>query len=120
VETNALANAGYETDEPEALLPISLVKKVGFRSDLTTVGTYESVTGATTMGFIPEAVDIGIVGITGTPVKAHVAISMVQGEVLLSDKLLSALGIELIDPGKGLWRLRGELKTRKSVRAKIW
>jgi hypothetical protein len=120
VETPALANAAYETDEPEVLVPIGFVKKVGLKPDLTTVGTYESITGTTTLGFIPKAVEISIAGVIGSPVKAHVAVSVVRGEVLLSDKLLSALRIELTDPGKGLWRLRGELKTRKSVRPKIW
>ena len=49
-------------------------------------------------------------------------VSIVPGEdeVLLCDKAIDALEIELVKPGKGLWRFRGETALRKSVSAKRW
>ena len=46
----------------------------------------------------------------------------VQGEreVLLSDKLIDALGIEPIRPGAGLWRFSGEDRLRASVGPQEW
>ena len=43
-----------------------------------------------------------------------------EREVLMSDKLISSLGIVIEDAGKGLWRFKGENKIRKSSPRKIW
>ncbi|MCG2864646.1 MAG: hypothetical protein L7H04_02150, partial [Vulcanisaeta sp.] len=42
-------------------------------------------------------------------VTAHVAVSDKADEALLSDKLVSKLGIVLIDIGEGLWCFKDEL-----------
>ncbi len=49
-------------------------------------------------------------------------ISSIGDEVLISDKLISELGIALEDVGKGLWRFRWEPKdrVRKSEPPQYW
>ena len=50
-------------------------------------------------------------------VTAHVAVSDKADEALLSDKLISRLGIVLLDIGEGLWCFKDELGrvSRKSL-----
>lgn len=51
-------------------------------------------------------------------VDCTVVISEHEEEVLLSDKLLDALGVTLIKPGAGLWRFQDDSprKLRKSAK----
>jgi hypothetical protein len=43
-----------------------------------------------------------------------------EHEVLISDALAEALGIEIVAPRSGLWRLSGDPALRKSVQPEYW
>ena len=43
-----------------------------------------------------------------------------EREVIISDKLASALKIAIEDIGEGIWRFRDEQKLRKSYPPKYW
>lgn len=54
------------------------------------------------------------------PVTSSLAISPIEKEVIISDKLTSELNIVLEDCGAGLWKFKGENKIRKSVKPQLW
>ena len=55
-------------------------------------------------------------------VMCDVLVSTIEREVLISDKLASALKIVLEDPGEGLWRLRTDPpdRLRRSEELQEW
>ncbi|MGC9152595.1 MAG: hypothetical protein ACP5GY_02535 [Vulcanisaeta sp.] len=119
----ALVTAGYETQEPEILLPRTVAEDLDLMPKLPSgseVRDYVLADGTTTrLILIPNAVQVWVLendrevgGVT-----AHVAVSDKADEALLSDKLISRLGIVLLDIGEGLWCFRDELGkvSRKSL-----
>jgi len=69
----------------------------------------------------PRAVDVYLLAgsrVVG-PVTADVMISGVEVEVLISDRLASALGIVILDP-MGRWRLRDEDIVRETEPPQYW
>jgi hypothetical protein len=46
-----------------------------------------------------------------------IVVTVVPGEeeALLSDRLIDEFGLEILKPGEGLWRFRGETAPRRSV-----
>ncbi|QOJ79724.1 hypothetical protein IG193_00760 [Infirmifilum lucidum] len=59
---------------------------------------------------------------TPPEVVTDIVISQLADEPLISDALISELGIALEDPKRGLWRFRWEPpdKTRRSAPPKYW
>ncbi len=119
----ALVTAGYETQEPEILLPRTVAEDLDLMPKLPSgseVRDYVLADGTTTrLILIPNAVQVWVLendrevgGVT-----AHVAVSDKADEALLSDKLISRLGIVLLDIGEGLWCFKDELGrvSRKSL-----
>ena len=109
VDTVAIVNAGYESDEPEALVPVRLAERLGMWPELpqgTRVEAYRSAGGIVSLYSVPKAVDI----VVKTEDKnrgsssVNIVISDKEEEVLLSDKLIDSLDIEILKPGKGIWR----------------
>jgi len=111
----ALVTTGYESQEPEILIPRSVAEELGLLPKLPSgseVRNYVLADGTVTrLIFIPSAVKVWVVEgdreVGG--VEAHVTVSERADEVLLSDKLASKLGIVLLDIGEGLWCFRDEL-----------
>jgi len=95
VETSALVNTGFETPNPQILLPVKAAEKLGLWSDL------------------PKLAE-------GVEAVADAVISPIEVEVLISDKLADELMIAIEKPGEGLWRLRGESAIRRSEKPEIW
>lgn len=124
VTTAALVNSGYEVDEPEILLPRRLAEYLGIdlRPPKARVQTYETPLGIFYLIFVPRAVDVHLVDVCQRVAEVNIAVSEEEREVLISDKLASALGIQLIDIGKGLWRHRDDPPdtVRESYRAEYW
>ncbi len=121
--TKALVTTGYETQEPEALIPRSIAEDLDLLPKLPSgseVRNYVLADGTVTrLILIPNAVQVWIIeddrevgGVT-----AHVTISERADEVLLSDKLVSRLGVVLLDIGEGTWCFRDELG--KNVRRSL-
>ncbi|WP_238375110.1 hypothetical protein [Vulcanisaeta thermophila] len=115
VVTKALITTGYETAEPEVLIPRNIAEELELLPKLPSgseVRNYVLADGTVTkLILIPNAISVWVVEsdreVGG--VVAHVAISDRADEVLLSDKLLSKLGIVILDIGEGLWCFRDEL-----------
>lgn len=116
IEVPAIANAAYETERPEICIPMELAERLGIKIEEASIEVYEVVTGPVSLHFLPGMLDVSLSVEDKTigPILSDVSIAL-KGEVLLSDKLIDALGVELVEPGKGLWRLSGEPIKRKSV-----
>lgn len=125
VNTIALVNAGYESEDPEITIPIRLAEKLGLWPELprgSRIEEYGSVAGIVKLYWIPDCVQVQILTkekVTKS-IKSHAAISEFEREVLLSDKLVGALGIVIENVGIGHWRFPREKKVRKSERPERW
>lgn len=126
LETSALVNTVFETDQPEILLPARLAEILGLyppkaRSILQ---EYSVVGGTTAVIKSPEKIDVRLLTEdreTGF-VEATAIISDREDEVLISDYLASDLRISIEDAKEGLWRLRDEAieKVRSSSKPQYW
>lgn len=121
VEAVALVSSGFETEGPQLLVPYSfLVKNDVNPEDLgrPTVVEYDTAGGPVAMHVYPGACAIAVVeedrGSKG--VKADLAVSPVEKEILMSDALIEELGIVILSPKTGLWRFTDDPagKTRRS------
>ncbi|MBS7657697.1 MAG: hypothetical protein QXL69_04405 [Candidatus Bathyarchaeia archaeon] len=120
VVASAIANSGFESDEPEIIVPETIAEKLKLYPKFpegVEVEEYKSVGGKfkayRIKGFVKawalsEDKSIG-------PVNTVLTIVPDEDEILLSDKLIDALSIELIRPGEGLWKFRDDKTLRKSV-----
>lgn len=125
IETIALVNTGYESEEPEIIIPIKLAEKLGIWPKLpenSRIEEYGTVGGIIKLYWIPYCVKVKILtkDKTSKYVRSHVTISEFEREVLLSDKLAGALGIVIENIGKGYWRFPNEKKIRKSEKPEKW
>ncbi|MGC8606860.1 MAG: hypothetical protein ACP5GZ_11880 [Vulcanisaeta sp.] len=121
--TKALVTTGYETQEPEILIPRSIAEDLDLLPKLPSgseIRNYVLADGSVTrLILVPNAVQVWILEndreVGG--VMAHVVISERADEALLSDKLVSKLGIVLLDIGEGTWCFRDEIGkiNRKSL-----
>jgi hypothetical protein len=102
----ALVNSGYETDEPELLVPTNVARALGFWPE-----TREAVMERYK---VAGGVEIGVVRLKGAAkaevltedrssdeVKSDVVVSEGEDEVIISDKLASKLCLAIIDIGGG-------------------
>ncbi|MHA1593943.1 MAG: hypothetical protein ACTSXX_04285 [Candidatus Baldrarchaeia archaeon] len=123
VESSAVANSGYETDEPEIHVPLACAKELGFKLTGLRGESYRVVGGATSVYILGEVfVQVVEEDKSSEWVKAKAVVVPEEYEVILSDKLLDALGIEIIKAGMGYWRFSGEpiSRVRKSVEPQFW
>jgi hypothetical protein len=126
VVTVALANSGYEAEEPEVVVPTRVAERLGLYPRLpanSEVREYRGVGGGVVNTFLVRGL-VGVSVLAGDkevgPVAVTVVITPGEDEVILSDKLMDALGIVLLRPGEGLWRLADEELVRKSERPEKW
>ncbi len=112
VETIALVNSGFETLKPQLLIPVSMARDLALWPSLPSnyiVKEYMTAGGPVRQYVIPDELLVRIVVEYETPyVVCDAVISMIEEEVLISDKLAGALGIIIYDVGEGIWRLRSD------------
>ena len=126
VETVALINAGFESEEPEIIVPVRLAEELGLWPQLpqgTEIETYEVAGGGKVRTYrIEGALETQVIteGAASDPVKTTAAIVEGEREVILSDKAISAHQMVLEEVGAGIWRFRGEAKTRQSEKPEFW
>jgi predicted aspartyl protease len=124
VMTVALVNTGYEVEEPEILLPRRLAEYIGLslKPPKARVEVYETPLGLYYLVFIPKAVSVHLVDVCERVDGVNVAVSEGEREVLISDALGEALGVQLLEIGKGVWRHIRDPPgtTRLSVPAEYW
>jgi len=125
-ETVALVNTGFETDEPEILLPLKLAEKLGLHPppEGSSLEEYDVIGGTAFILRCPKAIQVQVLveDRETLPVEAIPLVSDREEEVLISDVLASRLGIAIDDAGRGIWRFADEplMKRRKSERPMLW
>ncbi len=122
VDVIALVKSGYETVEPEILVPPVTARELHVYPELpygAVVREYRLADGSTTKLIrIPRAVNVYVLEddrVVG-PVESSLVIAEKADEPLISDKLAGKLGIVALDFGEGLWCFRDEIGrvTRRS------
>jgi hypothetical protein len=106
IKVRALLNSGYESDQPEAVIPAEIARELGFLPNLppeTVIEEYYSVSGKFLARKIPQAIEISL---NEKKLAANVVISEFEREVLLSDATISEFGIIIEDAKLGKWRFR--------------
>lgn len=119
----ALVNSGFETDTPQLLLPEATAERLGVSPPSGALElTYDTAGGPTKVWVYPKKIKVKILakGAFSKKVSADLAVSPIEDEVLISDKLAGELKIVVEDFGKGVWRLRGEKKLRRTEKRQIW
>jgi hypothetical protein len=127
LEAVAVANAGFESDEPVCLLPVAAAAALGWwpSAPRTAVGhTYRSYAGDAQVLRVPEALAIRVATAdrAAEPVRCTAVITTTDNEVNLNDVLVGDLAIVLVDTRRGLWCFRDEpmLPGRPSEPPQIW
>jgi hypothetical protein len=107
VELLSIANSGYETDFPEVLLPQNVAKELGiFPLPLETkIQTYHTPACNFQVYNISKCVEVGL---GNKKVLCDVIISEFEDTALMSDALISALKIDLVDVKRGIWKFRSQ------------
>jgi hypothetical protein len=122
LETPALVNTGFETPNPQILLPVKVAERLSLWPELprdTLVEIYDTAGGPVRVYRVRNAVNVEIPE-KGISVIADAVISHTEVEVLISDKLADELMIVIERPGEGIWRFRDENILRKSEKPEIW
>lgn len=114
VETVAVANSGFESASLELLLPVRCAERLGLWPPPrgARVEKFESPAASFSMFLVTRAVRVSLASHLRHAVIASAVISERETEVILNDHLVEALRLELIAPGRGLYRIgrRGSLK----------
>lgn len=111
IDVIAIANSGFESDDVEIIVPVSVAKSLGFYPELpegTVIEYYEAAgrrrfkTYRLKKGLVKAYVvtEDRIVG----PIDIVLTVVPREKDVLISDKALDAFGIVLIKPGEGIWK----------------
>lgn len=123
VLTTALVNSGFEAETPQLLIPKALASKLGLwppppDAQLIEVGT----AGGPVRNYLaPRALKVCVeagdrrVG----PVECDAMISLLEYEVLISDRLGGELGIVILDL-RGKWRFSDEDRVRLTEPPYYW
>ena len=124
VQTSALVNSGYETEEPEIIIPMALARVLEL-SPSSTVSSY-LVAGGSHLSAIRAnemlKVSIMLEDRATNEVDAVPIIVPGENEVIISDRLAHELDIVILDTFNGEWCLRDELgrKVRQSTVPQYW
>ncbi|MEZ0290868.1 MAG: hypothetical protein ABWJ42_07265 [Sulfolobales archaeon] len=120
VSTSALINTGYESTRPEIHIPIALLRRLGFSLENLRSERY-AVVGAEVSAYIAGEVYVRLdIEKTSEWIKAVAVAVPGEYEVIISDMLAEELGLEIIAPRRGLWRVRGETNIRTSSESEYW
>lgn len=124
--TSALVNTGFETEQPEILLPAKLAEALGLYPPRpgSLLQEYSVVGGTTAVIKSSEKINVqlSVEDRETSSVEATALISDREDEVLIGDSLASELKISIEDAREGLWRLRDEApeKLRPSSKPQRW
>jgi len=125
LETTALVNTGFESIEPQLLLPVKAAEKLGIWPNLpenATIEIYDTTGGPTRVYKIQHAAEVSVLtkNRESRKVTSDIVISHIEVEALISDKLAEELMLVIERPGEGLWRFRDERRKRKSENPTYW
>lgn len=121
LEAVALINSGFETEEPQILIPMKALRKLGLKLTGAVEDIYDTAGGPTRVWIYPEKARISIVekGKVVSEAIADIVISAIEDEVLIGDKLAGALKIMVEDFTEGIWRIKGG-RRRRSEKPQRW
>lgn len=123
VITSSLVNSGFESETPQLLIPKTLASRLNLwppppEAQLVEVGT----AGGPVRNYLaPRALQVYVeagdrsVG----PIECDAMISLLEYEVLISDKLGGEFGIVILDL-RGKWRFADEDKIRLTEPPQYW
>lgn len=119
IEVVAVANAGFESDEPEVLLPLCVAGELEIELKGIPRESYKAAGVYLKMHRIEKCLKVKLLE---KEVESAAVISDVEDEVILNDRLISMLGIAIEDAAEGLWRFRNEsvANLRKSSPPQKW
>lgn len=126
IDVVALVNSGYETIKPQLLVPARVAEALGLWPSIPrpyTVREYMTAGGPVRNYVLDDEVCVKpIVEYDVEPVPADLVISIIEDEVLISDKLAGRLGIIVYDFAEGVWRLRTDPEgvRRRSEPRQVW
>ena len=125
IETAAVLNSGYESKEPQVLVPARVAELLQLypppRMRVQTQ-TYEAVGRSIRLAVIPRAVTVRVLvrGPARRSVTCSAAISEHENEVLLNDCAIGSLGVVIVDARAGTWRFRNERAARGTECPQYW
>ncbi|MEM2739566.1 MAG: hypothetical protein QXQ29_02040 [Candidatus Bathyarchaeia archaeon] len=125
IETSALVNTGFETLEPQLLLPVKAAEELGLWPNPpreASIEIYDTAGGPTKVYRIPGIAEVKVLAMDreSLSVVSDIVVSNVEFEVLISDKLAEELMISIEKPSRGIWRFRDEVKERGSEKPTYW
>ncbi len=122
VDTVAVANSGFEAGAAEVLLPVRVAERLalwppprGARAE-----RFESPAATFSMVTVTRAVRVDLVGGRRGGVVCDAVISERETEVVLNDRLVEALRVELVAVGRGLYRVGPRGRLRRSDAPERW
>jgi hypothetical protein len=118
VKTMAIANSAYESEVPEAIIPEGVARELGLYPRLppgTEVGDFKVVGGVAKGYRIKDLVEICVETGDRTVGPKKIVVNVIPGEdeVLLCDKLIDELQIELVRSGEGFVEIFWENLSKK-------
>lgn len=106
----AVVNSGFETREVELILPPRFAEPLGTPTKI--IEDLEVAGGGRILGYrLKGMLEVELPLGKGKSVKTKAVATVLPGEreVIIGDRLASALGIVILDPYRGIWCLRSEL-----------
>ena len=123
----ALVNSGFETEDPQLLVPEkALIANAVDVANLPrgTIVEYGTAGGEISMYVVKRACRVSVTepDRESREVEADLVISPIEREVLISDALAEELGIILLSLKRGLWRLADDPpdKARATYAPQYW
>jgi hypothetical protein len=118
--SSALVNTGYEGVRPEVHVPLALARRLGYSLEGARSERYAVVGGEVTafrLGQVRVSLDVEP---PRGEVLAEAVCALGEYEVIINDALAEELGIEVLAPRRGLWRVRGDERIRESSEPMFW
>ncbi|ABL78858.1 hypothetical protein [Thermofilum pendens] len=125
LETSALLNSGFESDEPDVCIPVALARRLGLWPPQEVRGEDAFTAGGEVTLYVLSA-QARIQLLAGGEVKSEAACVLVVNpyvdEVLLSDYVMDELGVVALSFRRGLWRHASDPPStvRESEKPEYW
>ena len=125
VETSALVNSGFESDEPDVVVPVEGARALGLWPPPDDVELAELGTGGGDLAapYYRKAAKLELLaeGVSKS-LEVCIIVDPYVDEVILSDAVAGELGISILDVKRGLWRPREDPAgvERESAEKEVW
>ena len=122
IDTVAIANSGFEAGRAEVLLPVRVAERLGLWPPPrgARAERFESPAATFSMVTVARAVRVSLARERRSGVACDVVMSERETEVVLNDRLVEALHVELVAVGRGLYRVGPRGRLRRSDAPERW